>query len=266
MGGKRVTQRGLVVVEVIARPQPAAGPRRRARPEDRHRRGEDLWLRRRGSHSRAASTSTPEVFGAAWNETLVHECVRAELGARRQGSALHSHAREGARRRHQAVRRKGTGRARAGSIRSRSGRRRHRVRPPRPRRYTVKVNRKARRARCAARCRCTPLAARSPWSTRPGSTRRRPRQARRAGQVGRRPARRCRAGRRARCAARKSFRNLAPRAVVLRADAGASPASSARPRSSCPRRRWTRSPRQGERRREARPHPSRGRETEEASA
>ena len=59
-----------------------------------------------------------EVFGAAWNEPLVHECVRAELAARRRGTAstlTRGKVRGGGAK---PWRQKGTGRARAGSIRS----------------------------------------------------------------------------------------------------------------------------------------------------
>ena len=58
-----------------------------------------------------------EAFGAKWNEALVHECVRAELNARRQGTAstrTRGQVRGGGAK---PWRQKGTGRARAGSIR-----------------------------------------------------------------------------------------------------------------------------------------------------
>src|SRR4051794_40088362 len=87
-----------------------------------------------------------EAFGARFNEGLVHECVRAELNARRQGSAAtrtRAHVRGGGAK---PWRQKGTGRARAGSVRSPLWAGGGTVFGPHPRRYTVKVNRKARRA------------------------------------------------------------------------------------------------------------------------
>jgi large subunit ribosomal protein L4 len=92
-----------------------------------------------------------EVFGVSFNGPLVHEVVVAELAARRRGT----HATKtrglvsggGAK----PYRQKGTGRARQGSIRSPQFAGGGVVFGPQPRHYTVKVNRKARRAalRCA---------------------------------------------------------------------------------------------------------------------
>jgi large subunit ribosomal protein L4 len=87
-----------------------------------------------------------EVFGQPFHHGLVHNCVRAELAARRQGT----HATKtrgmvsggGAK----PWRQKGTGRARVGSIRSPLWRGGGTVFGPRPRRYLFKVNRKERRA------------------------------------------------------------------------------------------------------------------------
>jgi large subunit ribosomal protein L4 len=92
-----------------------------------------------------------DVFGAEFNGPLVHEVVVAELAARRRGT--HST-------RNRALvrgggskpwRQKGTGRARQGSIRAPHFAGGGTVFGPTPRHYTVKVNRKARRAalRCA---------------------------------------------------------------------------------------------------------------------
>jgi large subunit ribosomal protein L4 len=86
------------------------------------------------------------VFGAKWNGPLVHECVRAELNARRQGTAAtrtRGEVRGGGAK---PWRQKGTGRARAGSIRSPIWTGGGTVFGPSPRHYTVKVNRKARKA------------------------------------------------------------------------------------------------------------------------
>ena len=87
-----------------------------------------------------------EAFGVRFNEALVHETVRAELNARRQGTAStrnRAQARGGGAK---PWRQKGTGRARAGSVRSPLWTGGGTVFGPRPRRYTLKVNRKARRA------------------------------------------------------------------------------------------------------------------------
>src|SRR6187455_1551881 len=87
-----------------------------------------------------------EVFGAPFNGPLVHECVVAELAARRRGThATLTRGRVsggGAK----PWRQKGTGRARAGSSRSPIWTGGGTVFGPSPRHYTVKVNRKARRA------------------------------------------------------------------------------------------------------------------------
>jgi large subunit ribosomal protein L4 len=96
-------------------------------------------------------TLDADVFGAEFNGPLVHEVVVAEMAARRRGT--HST-------RNRALvrgggskpwRQKGTGRARQGSIRAPHFAGGGVVFGPTPRHYTVKVNRKARRAalRCA---------------------------------------------------------------------------------------------------------------------
>src|SRR5437763_14141293 len=87
-----------------------------------------------------------QAFGAAFNGPLVHESVRAEMAARRQGT--HSTKTRGMVRGGGAKpwRQKGTGRARAGSSRSPVWTGGGTVFGPRPRHYTFKVNRKERRA------------------------------------------------------------------------------------------------------------------------
>ncbi len=87
-----------------------------------------------------------DVFGAAWNGPLVHEVVLAELAARRQGT--HATKTRGMVRGGGAKpwRQKGTGRARAGTSRSPLWTGGGTVFGPTPRHYTVKVNRKARKA------------------------------------------------------------------------------------------------------------------------
>src|SRR3954462_2668786 len=84
-------------------------------------------------------------FGAEFHEPLVHESVRAELAARRQGT--HSTKTRGMVRGGgaQPWRQKGTGRARAGSSRSPIWTGGGTVFGPQPRKYTFKVNRKERR-------------------------------------------------------------------------------------------------------------------------
>src|SRR5688572_4985590 len=91
-------------------------------------------------------TLDDDVFGAPFNGPLVHECVVAELAARRQGT--HATKTRGMVRGGGAKpwRQKGTGRARAGSSRSPVWTGGGAVFGPSPRHYTVKVNRKARRA------------------------------------------------------------------------------------------------------------------------
>lgn len=86
------------------------------------------------------------VFGAAFNGPLVHEVVTAELAARRQGT--HSTKTRGMVRGggSKPWRQKGTGRARAGTSRSPLWTGGGTVFGPSPRHYTVKVNRKARKA------------------------------------------------------------------------------------------------------------------------
>ena len=91
-------------------------------------------------------TLDDEVFGAPFNGPLVHECVVAELAARRRGT--HATKTRGMVRGGGAKpwRQKGTGRARAGSSRSPLWSGGGTVFGPSPRHYTLKVNRKARRA------------------------------------------------------------------------------------------------------------------------
>ncbi len=87
-----------------------------------------------------------DVFGAAFNGPLVHEVVMAELAARRRGThatKTRGNVRGGGAK---PWRQKGTGRARAGSSRSPLWTGGGVVFGPSPRHYTVKVNRKARRA------------------------------------------------------------------------------------------------------------------------
>ena len=87
-----------------------------------------------------------KAFGEPFRGPLVHESVRAELAARRQGT--HSSKTRGQVRGGGAKpwRQKGTGRARAGSSRSPIWTGGGTVFGPSPRRYTFKINRKEKRA------------------------------------------------------------------------------------------------------------------------
>jgi len=85
-------------------------------------------------------------FEASFNMPLVHETVRAELNARRHGTASTKTRGQVSGGGAKPWRQKGTGRARAGSSRSPVWTGGGTVFGPTPRRYTVKVNRKARRA------------------------------------------------------------------------------------------------------------------------
>jgi large subunit ribosomal protein L4 len=85
------------------------------------------------------------VFGEDFHMPLVHETVRAELNARRRGTQSTKTRGEVRMTGAKAFRQKGTGRARAGalSVPHRYGG--GAAFGPKPRHYTVKVNRKARR-------------------------------------------------------------------------------------------------------------------------
>jgi large subunit ribosomal protein L4 len=93
-----------------------------------------------------SATLDARAFEARFNMPLVHEAVRAELNARRRGTASTKTRGEVAGGGAKPWRQKGTGRARAGSSRSPIWTGGGTVFGPSPRHYTVKVNRKARRA------------------------------------------------------------------------------------------------------------------------
>jgi large subunit ribosomal protein L4 len=86
-----------------------------------------------------------EIFGEPFHEALVHEAARADLAARRRGTHSSLTRGEVSMTTAKAWRQKGTGRARAGalSVPHRYGG--GAAFGPKPRSYTVKVNRKARR-------------------------------------------------------------------------------------------------------------------------
>jgi large subunit ribosomal protein L4 len=85
------------------------------------------------------------VFGEGFHGPLVHEAVRAELAARRRGTASTKTRGEVAMTGAKAWRQKGTGRARAGALSTPQRVGGGVAFGPKPRGYTVKVNRKARR-------------------------------------------------------------------------------------------------------------------------
>jgi large subunit ribosomal protein L4 len=85
------------------------------------------------------------VFGERFHGPLVHEAVRAELAAQRRGTASTLTRGEVAMTGAKAWRQKGTGRARVGALSSPTRTGGGVAFGPKPRGYTVKVNRKARR-------------------------------------------------------------------------------------------------------------------------
>jgi large subunit ribosomal protein L4 len=85
------------------------------------------------------------VFGESFHGALVHEAVRAELAARRRGTASTKSRAEVAMTGAKAWRQKGTGRARVGALSAPQRTGGGVAFGPKPRAYTVKVNRKARR-------------------------------------------------------------------------------------------------------------------------
>jgi large subunit ribosomal protein L4 len=93
----------------------------------------------------AKSDLPKEIFGEPFHEALVHEAARADMAARRRGTHSSLTRGEVSMTTAKAWRQKGTGRARAGalSVPHRYGG--GAAFGPKPRHYTVKVNRKARR-------------------------------------------------------------------------------------------------------------------------
>jgi large subunit ribosomal protein L4 len=93
-----------------------------------------------------AKTAVPEaLFTETFHETLVHDAARAEANARRRGTASTLGRGEVSMTGAKAWRQKGTGRARAGALSVPHRRGGGAAFGPKPRGYTVKVNRKARR-------------------------------------------------------------------------------------------------------------------------
>jgi large subunit ribosomal protein L4 len=85
------------------------------------------------------------VFGERFHGPLVHEAVRAELAAHRRGTASTQTRAEVSMTGAKAWRQKGTGRARVGALSAPQRTGGGVAFGPKPRAYTVKVNRKARR-------------------------------------------------------------------------------------------------------------------------
>jgi large subunit ribosomal protein L4 len=86
-----------------------------------------------------------ELFAEPFHQSLVHEAARADLAARRRGTASTLTRGEVAFTTAKAWRQKGTGRARVGSLGVPNRFGGGVAFGPKPRKYTVKVNRKARR-------------------------------------------------------------------------------------------------------------------------
>ena len=86
------------------------------------------------------------IFGAEIKPHLVHEAVRAEMNARRQGTRAAKSRGLVSGGRSKPWRQKGTGRARAGTVRAAQFTGGGVVFPPSPRDFDVKVNKKAARA------------------------------------------------------------------------------------------------------------------------
>jgi large subunit ribosomal protein L4 len=93
-----------------------------------------------------AKTDLPKsVFGEEFHETLVHDAARADLAARRRGTASTLGRGEVSMTTAKAWRQKGTGRARVGALSVPHRRGGGVAFGPKPRHHTFKVNRKARR-------------------------------------------------------------------------------------------------------------------------
>jgi len=86
-----------------------------------------------------------ELFAEPFHQSLVHEAARADLAARRRGTASSLTRGEVSFTTAKAWRQKGTGRARVGTLGVPNRFGGGVAFGPKPRRYTVKVNRKARR-------------------------------------------------------------------------------------------------------------------------
>src|SRR6478609_4662643 len=94
---------------------------------------------------KSSKADLPELFGEPFHHSLVHETARADLAARRRGTASTLTRGEVAFTTAKAWRQKGTGRARAGTLGVPNRFGGGVAFGPKPRTYKVKVNRKARR-------------------------------------------------------------------------------------------------------------------------
>jgi large subunit ribosomal protein L4 len=94
---------------------------------------------------KSTKADLPEFFGEPFHQSLLHEAARADLNSRRRGTASTLTRGEVSFTTAKAWRQKGTGRARVGSLGVPSRFGGGVAFGPKPRTYTVKVNRKARR-------------------------------------------------------------------------------------------------------------------------
>ena len=94
---------------------------------------------------KSTKADLPELFGEPFHQSLVHEAARADLNARRRGTASTLTRGEVSFTTAKAWRQKGTGRARVGTLGVPNRFGGGVAFGPKPRKYTVKVNRKARR-------------------------------------------------------------------------------------------------------------------------
>ena len=94
---------------------------------------------------KSGKADLPELFSEPFHQSLVHEAARADLNARRRGTASTLTRGEVAFTTAKAWRQKGTGRARVGTLGVPNRFGGGVAFGPKPRKYTVKVNRKARR-------------------------------------------------------------------------------------------------------------------------
>src|SRR3954452_19847225 len=94
---------------------------------------------------KSAKADLPELFAEPFRQSLVHEAARADMNARRRGTASTLTRGEVAFTTAKAWRQKGTGRARVGTLGVPNRFGGGVAFGPKPRKYTVKVNRKARR-------------------------------------------------------------------------------------------------------------------------
>ena len=94
---------------------------------------------------KSTKADLPELFREPFHQSLVHEAARADLASRRRGTASTLTRGEVSFTTAKAWRQKGTGRARVGSLGVPNRFGGGVAFGPKPRKYTVKVNRKARR-------------------------------------------------------------------------------------------------------------------------